>query len=167
MEITDSARFLEFYERVHERTLRVMRCIPPDELDWTYREGKFTLGDLIRHLGAINRYMFAENAQLKPSRYPGHGKDLADGYVNVLAFYEKMHQECVAIIKALTPEDLQKKCVTPGGVSITVWKWLRSMVEHEIHHRGQIFIYLGMLNVPTTPLYGHTSEEVYERSQHG
>ncbi|MBX7150960.1 DinB family protein [bacterium] len=167
MEITDSKRFLEFYERVHERTLRVIRCIPPDKIEWTYQEGKFTLGDLVRHLGAINRYMFAENIQLKPSRYPGHGKGLAEGYVDVLAFFEQMHLECVEIIKALTPEDLQKKCVTPGGVSITVWKWLRSMVEHEIHHRGQIYIYLGMLNVPTTPLYGHTSEEVYERSLHG
>jgi uncharacterized damage-inducible protein DinB len=47
---------------------------------------------------------------------------------------------------------------------ITVWKWLRAMVEHEIHHRGQIYIYLAMLNVSTPPLYGLTSEQVLERS---
>ncbi|PYU63953.1 MAG: hypothetical protein DMG56_08020 [Acidobacteria bacterium] len=31
------------------------------------------------------------------------------------------------------------------------------MVEHEIHHRGQIHLYLGMLGVPTPPVYGLTS----------
>ena len=41
----------------------------------------------------------------------------------------------------------------------------RAMVEHEVHHRGQIYIYLGMLGVKTPPIYGLTSEEVKARSQ--
>jgi uncharacterized damage-inducible protein DinB len=48
---------------------------------------------------------------------------------------------------------------------ITTWKWMRAMVEHEIHHRGQIYIYyLSLLEVTTPPLYGLTSEQVAERS---
>jgi len=38
------------------------------------------------------------------------------------------------------------------------------MVEHEVHHRSQIYVYLGMLGVKTPPIYGLTSEEVRERS---
>jgi uncharacterized damage-inducible protein DinB len=38
------------------------------------------------------------------------------------------------------------------------------MVEHEVHHRGQIYALLGLLEVPTPPLYGLTSEQVRERS---
>jgi uncharacterized damage-inducible protein DinB len=38
------------------------------------------------------------------------------------------------------------------------------MVEHEVHHRGQIYLMLGMLGVATTPLFGLTSEEVRSRS---
>ena len=75
-----------------------------------------------------------------------------------------MHRESVAIISRLSAEDLKRKCATPDGASITVWKWLRAMVEHEIHHRGQIYTYLAMLNVPTPPLYGLTSEQVRDRS---
>ncbi|HEV2762533.1 MAG TPA: DinB family protein, partial [Pyrinomonadaceae bacterium] len=55
--------------------------------------------------------------------------------------------------------------VALGGREVTVWKWLRSMVEHEVHHRGQIYLYLSMLDVPTPPLYGLTSEEVLARSE--
>jgi uncharacterized damage-inducible protein DinB len=47
---------------------------------------------------------------------------------------------------------------------MTVWKWLRAMVEHEVHHRGEIYLMLGHLGVETPPLYGLTSEEVRERS---
>lgn len=165
MEITDIEPFLHYYGRIRERTETVIQCIPPDKLEWTYREGKFTFGDIIRHLAAIERYMYAENAQFKPSRYPGHGKELADGYEETLQYFRDRHEESMTIFSDLTPQDLKKKCVTPGGVSITLWKWLRAMVEHEVHHRGQIFIYLGMIGESAPPLYGLTSEEVRERSK--
>jgi len=38
------------------------------------------------------------------------------------------------------------------------------MVEHEVHHRGQIYLMLNLLDVPTPPLFGLTSEEVRARS---
>jgi len=165
MEIQRIEPFLDYFRRVHERTRRVIACIPPEHLEWTHRPGAFTFGDLVRHLGAIERWMFAENAQGRPSRYPGHGRELADGYEAVVDYFERMHAESMEIFRSLTPEDLARRCETPGGTSIAVWKWLRSMVEHEIHHRGQIYLMLGMLGVPTPPLYGLTSEEVRERSR--
>jgi hypothetical protein len=38
------------------------------------------------------------------------------------------------------------------------------MVEHEIHHRGQIYVFLSMLGIHGPPLYGLTAEEVRARS---
>lgn len=164
MKITDIEMFLKYYEKIRSRTLTVINCIPPDKIEWTYREGKFTFGDLIRHLATIERYMYAENAQFKPSRYPGHGVELASGYHDTMKYLNDMHRESMEIFSKLTAEELNKKCETPGGVSITLWKWLRAMIEHEIHHRGQFFIYLGILGVKAPPLYGLTSEEVLQRS---
>jgi uncharacterized damage-inducible protein DinB len=109
--------------------------------------------------------MFAENVQFKKSSYPGHGKELANGFDQVLEFMNTMHEESMKIFGRLNDEDLQQTCITPKGAPITVWKWLRAMVEHEIHHRGQIYQYLAMLDVATPPLFGLTSEEVLERSK--
>jgi uncharacterized damage-inducible protein DinB len=36
--------------------------------------------------------------------------------------------------------------------------------EHEIHHRGQLYTILSVLDVPTPPIFGLTSEEVRARS---
>jgi uncharacterized damage-inducible protein DinB len=164
MEIRTIKPFLDYFERIRERTLRVIGCIPPEQIEWTYKEGKFTFGDVIRHLATIERYMYAENVRLRPSRYPGHGRELADGYDDVLRFMNRLHEESVEIFRGLSDADLQRKCVTPGGAPIATWKWMRAMVEHEIHHRGQIYLYLGVLGVPAPPLYGLTSEEVREKS---
>jgi uncharacterized damage-inducible protein DinB len=164
MEITTIQPFLQYFSNVRERTMRVARCIPPDRLDWAYAPGKFTFGDLLRHLAVAERYMWAENVQGHPSRYTTHGKELADGLDNVLAFMERLHAESLQIFSKLTDEDLGRKCQTPGGGDITVWKWLRAMTEHEIHHRGQIYLYLGILGVPTPPIFGLTSEQVRARS---
>lgn len=163
MEIRAIGPFLQYFGSVRERTLRVARCIPPDKMEWTYAPGKFTFGDLLRHLAVVERYMWAENVQGRPSRYTAHGRELADGYENVMAFLERLHAESMEIFARLSDEDLQRKCTTPDNSPITTWKWLRLMVEHEIHHRGQIYLYLSMLGIATPPLYGLTSEQVRER----
>lgn len=165
MEIRSIEPFLDYFEKIRGRTLSVVGSIPADRIDWTYHAGKFTFADIIRHLAAIERYMYAENVQLRPSRYPGHGRELADGYEGVLEFMNRMHHEAMEIFRSLSDDDLKRKCMTPGGARITTWKWLRAMIEHEIHHRGQIYLYLGLLDIPTHPIYGLTSEEVLERSE--
>lgn len=164
MEIPNAQSFVKYYGNLRKRTLNVVRHIPPEQIEWTYMAGKFTFGDIIRHLAAIERYMYAENVQLKPSRYPGHGKDLADGYDDILQFFNRSHEEAMEIFAGLTEEDLRKECITPAGAPIRVWKWMRTLAEHEIHHRGQLYIYLGMLGIEGPPLYGLTSEQVRDRS---
>lgn len=164
MEIRSVQQFLQYWASLRGRTQRVVRCIPPDRLEWTHREGAFSLGDQVRHLATIERYMYAETISGRPSRYPGCGRELAEGFDAVVAYLDRLDGESVAIIGALGDGDLERKCLTPAGTSITTWKWLRAMCEHEAHHRGQIYLMLGMLGVTTPPLFGLTSEEVRARS---
>ena len=154
----------DYFDSIRARTRRVAVLVPPDQLEWRARDGGFSFGDLIRHLGAIERWMFAENALLHPSSYPGHGRELADGYDAVIAYMQRMHAESMQIFRSLDESRFDERTKTPGGAEIRVRHWIRSMIEHEIHHRGQIYLYLGMLDVPTPPLYGLTEEQVKERS---
>ncbi|MGH7469973.1 MAG: DinB family protein [Longimicrobiales bacterium] len=165
MDYRDGPDFLTYFENVRARTQRVVNCIPRDRIDWRPAQGMFSFADLVRHLAATERFMFGENVQCQASRYPGHGPELADGYDGVLEYLRRMHAETVAIMSRLSAEDLARRCSTPGGIEIPVWKWLRSMIEHEVHHRGQIYLMLRLLGVDSPPLYGLTSEEVRARSK--
>jgi uncharacterized damage-inducible protein DinB len=164
VESPSAATFLAHYDSVRRRTDRVVERIPPARLEWSWAPGRFTCGDLVRHLAAIERHMFAENCRRRPSRYPGHGRDLADGWQAVMDYYRRSRDEARAIFAALSDADLLARCATPAGAELPVWKWLRAMLEHEAHHRGQLYLYLGILGVPTPPLYGLTSEQVRDRS---
>jgi uncharacterized damage-inducible protein DinB len=164
MEVHRVSEFLDYWEKVRGRTRRVADCIPEDKLEWTWKAGKFSPGDLLRHLAGIERWMYGENVQGKPSRYPGHGEELASGMAAVRKYLEDRHGEAMEIFGRLTDADLSRKCETPGGASIAIGKWLRLMIEHEIHHRGQLYLELSMLGVATPPIYGLTSEQVRERS---
>jgi uncharacterized damage-inducible protein DinB len=164
MDYTDGAAFLKYFENIRARTVRVIECIPRNRIDWRPADGMFSFADLIRHIAATERYMFGENVQLLPSRYPGHGPELADGYDGVIEYLKRMHGEAVEIFARLTPDQMLLRCANPGGGTLPVWKWLRGMIEHEVHHRGQIYLMLRMINVNTPPLYGLTSEEVRARS---
>lgn len=164
MEIRDLPTFLDYLGSVHGRTRRIIERIPPQDIEWAPAPGKFTFGDIVRHLAAIERWMYGETVQGRPSRYRGCGRDLADGFDGVLAYYDALHAESRAIFAALSPEQLNGKCTTPAGTPITTWKWLRAMLEHEAHHRGQLYLMLGLRGVATPPIYGLTSEEVIARS---
>jgi uncharacterized damage-inducible protein DinB len=164
MIVRDIGEFLNYFGSVRARTRRVATAIPPDHIEWTHAPGKWTLGDLVRHLGAVERWMFTENALRRPSRYPGHGRELAEGYDATLSYLDAMHADSVALLRTLTPDDLQATCMPPGGRPLVVWKWLRAMIEHEVHHRGQIHLMLSALGVKAAPLYGLTEEEVRAES---
>jgi uncharacterized damage-inducible protein DinB len=157
MEIRTIDEFLDYLPRVRRRTDAVLEVIAPEDIDWAPGPRQFSFADLLRHLAAIERWMFAENVAGRPSRYPGHGPDLADGYDEVIAYFLARRAEALDVYRGLSDADLERTCVTPGGAELRVWKWLRAMFEHEMHHRGQLFLMASLRGRPPRPLYGVTS----------
>jgi len=152
--------FLHNFEQVRGRTMRVVRCIAQDQFEWTCRAGAFTLGDLARHIAATERFVFAEGACGRPNQYKGCGRDLADGQQNILTFMERLHAESMQIFRELSDEQWNAKGKSADGHPITVWKLLRAMLEHEVHHRGQIYLYLGILGVAAPSLFGLNEQQL-------
>jgi uncharacterized damage-inducible protein DinB len=164
MEITRVAPFIDYLDRIHERTRRIVLLVRDEDLEWSAAPGRFTPGDLIRHLAGIERFMYAETVHGRPTAYPGHSRQLSPGIVATVAYYDRLHGEARELFAQLTDARLAEKCLTPAGTPISVAKWLRAMIEHEAHHRGQLYFILGMRGVPTPPIFGLTAEEVHARS---
>jgi uncharacterized damage-inducible protein DinB len=157
--------FLEYWPSVRNRTRRLIPLIPPGQLEWSPGASRWSLGDQLRHLAGIERWMYAETVHGRPTRYPGHSRDLADGLDNVLAYHDRCHAESMDLFRALTPELWAGRSMTPAGTTISTWKWLRAMIEHEAHHRGQLYMMLGLLGVATPPIFGLTEPQVLEVSR--
>ncbi len=162
--IESIASFTDYWRNARARTTRVLDRLPESQLEWSYAAGRFTFGDLFRHLAGVERFMYAENVQGRPSAYPGHSASMASGIRSVREYMERCHTESLGIFRTLSDADLQRKCVTPAGAPISIWKWLRAMAEHEAHHRGQLYLMASMRGISLPPLYGLTEEQLLERS---
>jgi uncharacterized damage-inducible protein DinB len=126
--------------------------------------GAFSFGDLFRHLAGLERFMFAENLQGRPSAYAGHGAELASGLDGVRAYLDRCHGESLAIFGGLTDSDLLAPCQNPSGAEMATWKWLRAMAEHEAHHRGQLYLMASQRGRTVAPLFGLTEQELAAKS---
>ena len=163
--MVELSSFLEYWPSVRNRTRKLIPLVSADTLEWRPGEGRWSFGDQVRHLAGIERWMYAETVSGRPTRYPGHARDLADGLDAVLAYHDRCHEESMALFQALMPEQWTGKSVTPAGTSITTWKWARAMVEHEAHHRGQMYMTLGLLGIETPPIFALSEQEVLDAAR--
>lgn len=160
MEITSIESFIKYFENIRKRTIKVVSCIPKEKVNWSPKKGRMTFGDIIRHLALAERYIFVEIVKNNVNIYPGFDQDGPRDYDDVLTFLEEKHKESMAILHSMEDFELLKKINSPDGVPITAWKWLRAMVEHEVHHRGTIYSNLALLDIKTPPIFGLEEKEV-------
>ena len=144
--------------------MNVADVIPDDRIDWSPGHDVMSFGDVLRHLAMTERWLFAEVALLRPSRYRSHGPELATSKRKVLDLMRSADAETVQILGGLEPAGLLQRVQTPAGATMSCWKWLRAMIEHEVHHRGQLYLMLRLCDVPTPSIFGLTSEEVRSRA---
>ena len=167
MEIISITSFLKYFASIRRRTNRIISEIPADKIDWKPTEQSFSFADIIIHLANTEYELYIQNILKKNSIYCGHKISGIESKKDLISHLDMNHQKTIAELTILPDKYLNERCITPAGSSISVWKLLRVMIEHEIHHRGQIFSYLNMLNVKTTPIFGLTSEEIGPGSQGG
>lgn len=165
MEITKIEPFISYFEKTRITTLGVIEVIPHDKLDWSYMPNKFTIADLVRHIAAIERNVFAEVALGNKPNYKGCRRDLADGYENIVCYFNEMHSQTIEILKSISDESLKNKIKSLDGNEIELGNFLRALVLHEIHHRAALCIYLNLLGVATPPILGLMEEQVIQQSK--
>lgn len=154
-------QFIGYFDSIRRRTLTYARTIPPDQIDWRPKAGELTCGDIIRHLAAAE-LMFVGAAVEGTWRYAGHERD--DEHMNLadtLNSLEASHTTAMKTLTTLNDADLiQPRPSLTGGQPIKAWRLLMAMVEHEIHHRSQLAVYLSLLGIEPPQIYGLGVEDV-------
>ena len=152
--------FLQAWEREAGNTLSLLRALPATQYDFRPDAGGRSLGELAWHLAEADAYpsYIIEtgqfNLQMKPPNIerPRQVEALAPGY-------ELVHQEAVARISKLKPEDLDRSVsFFPGPRAVRDLLW-NSILLHGIHHRGQLSLMCRLAGGHVPALYGPNREE--------
>ena len=174
--ITDIASYLRFFDSVRRRTARDVAALPPAAAGWRPTAGSgeaaWNIGQIVSHIG-VSRLYFA-------SAYRGEGwiwaapdMDPAD-QATWLPWLEQSAERYAARL-ADTPDDWLTRRVdtidTPGA-TLSGWRILMMMLEHEVHHRSQIDAYAGQAGWPVPDIFNRSAESInalqgVQRARHG
>ncbi|MFV2014253.1 MAG: hypothetical protein ACC656_02405, partial [Candidatus Heimdallarchaeota archaeon] len=95
MEIVTVLSFLDYYEKIWLRTLRVIEAIPQEKINWKPNSDAFSFKDILIHLVNLERYMFAETAINNINKYPGHTNLEINNFQDLTIYLNSMHRESV------------------------------------------------------------------------
>jgi predicted dithiol-disulfide oxidoreductase (DUF899 family)/uncharacterized damage-inducible protein DinB len=146
-------------------TRRILERVPADKLLWTPHGKSMTLGQLALHIATIPDRVSAL-AQLdgidgsQVNFVPPQPKDLAE----VLAAFESGVVDGEKRLRSMTDEVAMGTWTMRVGDK-TIFTMPRAgivrtiMLNHWYHHRGQLSVYLRLLDVPVPVVYGRSADE--------
>lgn len=146
-------------------TKRVLERVPADKLAWKPHPKSMSLGQLAMHVatipGGITKMAQSDSYEVNPANFNQPGpKDLAE----ILAALEAGVKEAEAYLSGMTDsEALGNWRLTANGREVMAMPraaMLRMiMFSHWFHHRGQLSVYLRLLDVPVPVIYGPSADE--------
>jgi uncharacterized damage-inducible protein DinB len=154
-----AAHFAAHFNEVHAITCKAVRQVPEHRKDFRPLPEVFTIFDLAFHMFSQEKVMLIGCRKGKVlwkdfERVEDDRRGL--GTIEDLVRYgEAIHQETSRWLAAASREDLEKAVETFCGPS-TPEKLLASALEHILHHRGQLYVYLRLMGIE--PVFVWTGE---------
>jgi uncharacterized damage-inducible protein DinB len=161
-------RYIREFDHEAVSTRKMLERVPVDKFDWAPHTKSMKLGNLVNHITSfpgrvkmvLNVDQFdsksPEAVALRPT-VPGTTKEL-------IARWDKNIEDMHAAVTEVSEEQLAGTFTWMAGQE-TIYSLprkvaLRSFIlNHMIHHRGQLSVYLRLLDIPVPSIYGPSADE--------
>ena len=166
MPIRDS--FLAEFDHEMISTRQTLERVPEGKADWVPHEKSMKMGRLAGHLAELSGWAATiinqDSLDFRPPGAPPMQPVVMTSRKQLLDLYDKKVVEARAAISTVSDESLMKpwSLLSGGQVIMTMPRvaFLRSFVmNHVIHHRAQLGVYLRLNNVPVPSVYGPSADE--------
>jgi len=150
-------------EQESQTTRRVLERVPQAQLAWKPHPKSMSLGQLALHVAVVPGNV-AELVALDSIEAP-----------NFVHPEAATSSELVPALEASVAKARQHLGALPDAAMMATWRMRRNgadvlampraafarsiMLNHWYHHRGQLLVYLRLLNVPVPSVYGPTADE--------
>jgi uncharacterized damage-inducible protein DinB len=151
-----------------DNTRRTLERVPDEKFGWKPHEKSGTLGWMATHIASIPHWakmtMEQESLNLAPAGGSNFVPPKADNRRELLELFDKNRAEARNALAAGDDSSFAKPWALVMGERELFREpranVVRRMVfNHIIHHRGQLTMYLRLLNVPVPALYGPSADE--------
>ena len=163
--MTFKETMLPEFDQEMKTTRRMLERVPGDKGEWKPHERSFSVGHLAQLLswmpGWITNTLTSDFLDIGGS--PKYSYEKTE---SLLETFDRNVKEARAAIAAVEDADLEKPwslkmgdktlMTLPRGVTA------RQHLSHLVHHRGQMSVYLRLLDIPVPSIYGPTADERWD-----
>jgi len=149
-------------------TRNLLQRVPMDKPDWKPHNKSMTMGRLAGHVAELAnwaaRIIETEVLDITPAVTEGHHGYAAKSSQELLQVFDKNAAEARNVLAKSSDEHLNKVwSMTLKGKTVLSgprYPMIRSMfLNHLIHHRAQLGVYLRLNDVPLPAMYGPSADE--------
>jgi len=162
-------RMLPEFDHEMANTRKTLERVPEDKFSWKPHEKSMPLGRLASHIaelpGWVGMIMTTDSFDTTPKEgESGHQPLLAKNRTELLEAFDKNIAAARATIAATDDDKIMQPWTLKAGEK-TIFSMPRVavlrmfMMNHIIHHRAQLGVYLRLNDVPVPSIYGPSADE--------
>ena len=144
-------------EKEIETTRKVLAAVPSDKGDYRPDERSMSALELCWHIAGAEAFF---TTAITTGTFPTPGKmpETIKTSQDVVAWYDGQVKNNLPKLKALTGEQCAKILESPIG-ALPVISFFNLMINHSVHHRGQLSAYLRPMGAKVPSIYGHSRDD--------
>lgn len=152
------------FDREMSTTRALLERVPADRADWRPHPKSRPLGQLAMHLTQIPRLATRAMRETEVDAGSGGPPPRLESTAGLLAAFDESVSAMRRAIESVSDDDLRARFTFKAGgkeiFSVPRTAMLRTfLLNHMIHHRGQLTVYLRLNDVPLPSIYGPTADE--------
>jgi uncharacterized damage-inducible protein DinB len=127
--------------------LQALDKLTDEQLDFAPGEGLRSLGHVVRHIARAEDGWFRYVITRELDGWPDYTAEDYPTVEAVKTLLAEVHSRTEAYLETVDIVDLDQVIETPWGKQLSLRWIVWHVFEHEIHHRGEIFLMLGLLGM--------------------
>jgi uncharacterized damage-inducible protein DinB len=144
-------------------TRRILERVPEDRLTWRPHPRSWSLGQLALHIAGLQGGV-SELVAMDSIEAPSFDQKEATSRAEILSTFDDGQKSARATLSTIEDSQMMAPWTVRGNgrVLMTVPRAgvIRSiLLNHHYHHRGQLSVYLRLLDVPVPSIYGPSADE--------
>jgi len=145
-------------EREHQTTAKVLAAVPNDKASYQPDPRSMTAATLVWHIASSEQYFMTGVAE---GAFPAGGDqpESVKTIEKIVAWYKEQSAANHARLRQLSGEDLVRMISFHGVMSLPAVAYLQLMMNHSVHHRGQLSAYLRPMGAKVPAIYGMSADE--------
>ena len=156
---------LKEFDQEMASTRRLLERVPSEKGAWKPHEKSFSLEHLAQLVAWIPGWIATSLRQphIDLAQAGGYSSETTEA---LLRLFDQNTQEARKALTEVTGPELNAEWSLKRGEQVLFsaprGEVVRQHLSHLIHHRGQLTVYLRLLNVPLPQIYGPTADEAWK-----